>query len=265
MGPAPLVRYLRARRRERPLNADPAVQLRLLDVQALDTKLDQLAHRRRTIPEVAELETLAAEHARLRDAEVVAATSVSDLEREQKRADAEVEQVRARKDRDQQRLDAGQVASPKELEGLQSEIESLNRRQSVLEDAELEIMERLEAAQNEHASLGAERDKVGQRTQEAQAARDAEWTEIDKDAEFARHQRTALVADIPADLVALYEKIRTERGGIGAAALRQRRCEGCRMQLDPAEVARIRGLAADAVIRHDECRRILVRTSESGL
>ncbi|WP_203454096.1 DUF7581 domain-containing protein [Jiangella aurantiaca] len=247
------------------MNADPAVQLRLLDVQAVDQRLDQLAHRRKTLPEAAELETLAAEHSRLRDAEVVAGTTVADLEREQKRADAEVEQVRARKDRDQRRLDAGQVSSAKELESLQSEIASLNRRQGVLEDAEIEIMERLEVAQNEAAALAAERESVGKTAQEVQAARDAAWAQIDQDATAARAERQALVADIPADLLALYEKIRADRGGIGAAALRQRRCEGCMIQLDAAELSRIRGLAPDVVVRHEECRRILVRTHESGL
>ncbi|WP_239000791.1 zinc ribbon domain-containing protein [Jiangella asiatica] len=241
------------------------MQLRLLDLQTVDQTLDQLAHRRTALPEAAELETLAAEHSRLRDAEVVAATAVADLEREQKRADSEVEQVRARKDRDQQRLDAGQVSSAKELESLQSEIASLNRRQSVLEDAEIEIMERLEEAQHEAAALAAEREGVGKRAQEVQSARDAAWAKIDEDAAAARGERSTLAAEMPADLLALYEKIRAERGGIGAAALRQGRCEGCRLQLDAAERNRIRGLAPDVVVRHDECRRILVRTPESGL
>lgn len=173
--------------------------------------------------------------------------------------------MRARKDRDQRRLDAGQVSSPKELENLQSEIASLNRRQGVLEDAELEVMERLEAAQTQVRDLAEEREKVGRHTQEVQAARDAEWLEIDKDAEFARSQRSALAVDVPAELMELYEKIRSDRDGIGAAALRQKRCEGCRMQLDPVELTRIRGLAPDVVVRHDDCRRILVRIPESGL
>lgn len=239
--------------------------MRLLDVQAVDQRLDQLAHRRKTLPEAAELETLAAEHSRLRDAEVVAGTAVTDLEREQKRADGEVEQVRARKDRDQKRLDAGQVSSAKELESLQSEIGSLNRRQGVLEDAEIEIMERLEEAQNVAASLAADRESVAKKAQEVQAARDAAWGQIDADATAGRAERETLVAGIPADLLALYEKIRADRGGIGAAALRQGRCEGCRIQLDAAERNRIHGLPPDTVIRHEECRRILIRTPESGL
>ncbi len=214
---------------------------------------------------MAELEKLAGEHSGLRDAAVVAETEVRDLEREQKRADAEVEQVRARKDRDQKRLESGQVGSPKELENLQSEIASLDRRQGVLEDAELAIMERLDEAQRRLDDLVARRDELGQRGQALKRARDGSWAEIDKDAEFAQRQRAALVDDIPDDLLSLYDKIRADRDGIGAAALRRRRCEGCRMELDPVEIARIRGLAPDVVVRHDECRRILVRTPESGL
>jgi len=237
----------------------------LLDVQALDLKLDQFARRRRTLPELQELDDLASEHDRLRDAEVSASTRVKDLEREQKRADTDVEQVRTRKDRDQKRLDEGQVSSPRELENLQSEIASLNRRQAELEDAELEIMEALDEAQREVATHADERDKVNQRSQEVQAARDAGWAEIDAEADTATAQRSEIATELPAELLKLYEKVRADQGGIGAAAIRQRRCEGCRMQLDAAEVTRIRGLAPDEVVRHDECRRILVRTPESGI
>lgn len=253
------------RRGEYPLNVDPFVQLRLLDIQALDTKLDQLAHRRRVLPEVVELESLAAEHSKLRDAEVVAQTAVKDLEREQQRADADVEQVRGRKDRDQKRLDAGQVSSPKELESLQSEIVSLERRQSVLEDAEIEIMERLETAQQEAASLTEQREQVGSKAQQVQSTRDAAWSEIDAENATARAERDKLGGDMPAEFIALYDKVRASQGGVGAAPVRQRRCEGCRLQLDPVELARIRSAAPDLVIRHEECRRILVRTAESGL
>jgi uncharacterized protein len=234
-------------------------------VQALDLKLDQLAHRRRTMPEVAEVESLAVEHTRLGDAFVVAQTTVADLEREQKRADNDVELVRARKDSDQKRLDSGQISSPKELESLQREIESLVRRQSELEDADLEIMERLEEAQREVESLEDQRDKAGQRVQEVQQARDAKWAEIDQEMEQARQQRAELGAQLPDELVTLYEKIRTSQGGIGAAALRKRMCEGCQLQLDAAELNRIRSFAPEVVIRHDECRRILVRVQDSGL
>lgn len=248
-----------------PLNADPAAQLRLLDLQALDVKLDQLAHRRRTLPEIAELESLAAEHTRLRDAEVATRTEVADLERDQKRADADVDQVRQRKDRDQRRLDAGQVSAARELERLQSEIASLNRRQADLEDVELEIMEKLEDAQRRVATLTADRGSVGRRALGVQQARDAAWAEIDADIDRTQQERASVAAEIPADLLTLYEKVRASSNGVGAAALRQRRCQGCHLELDPMSLAQIRATAPDTVVRCEECRRILVRTPESGL
>ena len=155
---------------------------------------------------------------KLRDAGVAVTTEIADLDREERRADADVEQVRQRKDRDLRRLDTGQVSSPKELENLQSEIASLERRQSVLEEAELEVMERLEEARKRSSHLETEREDVGRRAQEVQRARDAAWEEIDNDTESARQQRAAVVADIPADLLSLYDKIRAD----GAASAQPR-------------------------------------------
>jgi predicted nucleic acid-binding Zn-ribbon protein len=237
----------------------------LLDLQALDLKLDQLAHKRKTLPELGELEKLAAEHSRLRDAEVATTTEVNDLERDRKRAEADVAQVRQRKDRDQQRLDAGQVSAAKELSSLQSEIASLERRQAELEEIELEIMEKLDEAQQQATRLTAEREDVGRRALGLQKARDEIWAQIDADAADARKQRDDLAGQLPDDLLGLYEKTRKTGHGIGAAALRQRRCEGCRLQLDPVTLNKFREAAPETVIRCEECRRILVRTEESGL
>src|SRR4029453_18539141 len=65
---------------ESPLNADPAAQRHLLDLQAADLDLDQLAHRRAALPEAAEAEELARAHVRLRDQHVTVATEIADLE-----------------------------------------------------------------------------------------------------------------------------------------------------------------------------------------
>lgn len=247
------------------LKADSASQALLLEVQRLDSRLDQLAHRRRTLPEVAELESLAAEHSRLRDQEVQYQTVVSDLQEEQSRADADVNAVRERKARDRQRLDSGQITASKELESLQSEVASLERRQQTLEETELEIMERLEENQKALDAAAASRADIAERAQRAQQARDTAWAEIDTEAEQVKAERSENAGDVPDDLLELYEKIRADRDGVGAAEMRQKRCEGCRLELDPAELTRIRQSADDVVVRCEECRRILVRTPESGL
>jgi len=247
------------------LNAALADQWRLLDLQALDSKLDLLAHRRGTLPEHAAAEDLGARLAKARDLLVAAQTEEGDIARGQTKAEADVDQVRARAERDQNRLDSGQVSSPRELEILQHEIGSLARRQTDLEDDVLEIMERLESAQARVAELSTERDRLQAELAETEQRRDARCADIDAQTEALRRERAAIAAGLPADLVELYEKVRDRHDGVGAAVLRQRRCEGCRLELSPTDIQRIRNAAEDAVLRCEECRRILVRTSESGL
>ncbi len=247
------------------MNAEPAVQLRLLDLQALDSRLDQIAHRRRTLPQLATIGELETRLAGLRDRIVASETEVSDLERGQAKADSDVEQVRARSRKDQELLDSGRISSSKELENLQHEIASLARRQSELEDAELEVMEKLEDARGALSALTAERDGIDRELAAATAERDAAWSDADRDAEWVSAERRTVLGDIPADLLALYEKLRADHNGVGAAALHQRRCEGCRMELTPTDIGRIRDAAPDTVLRCEECRRILIRTPESGL
>jgi predicted nucleic acid-binding Zn-ribbon protein len=247
------------------LNAEPQSQVRLLDLQGLDSALDRLAHRRATLPELATIEALAARVREVDDALVVAQTLESDLARDQLKAEADVDQVRVRAERDQQRLDAGSVGSPRELENLQSEIASLAKRRSDLEDVVLEIMERREAAQTDIASLTVEREKISGERAAAIARRDDLFAEIDAEVASTTSARAAVARDIPADLLTLYEKIRSSSGGVGAAALSRGRCEGCHLTLNPGDLAHIRDAAPDAVLRCEECRRILVRTPESGL
>lgn len=246
------------------MNAAPEVQLRLLDLQALDAKLDQLAHRRRTLPGLAEHAALELRYGQLSDLLVAAAAAETDLAREQVKAEAAVDQVRARADRDRGMLDGGHVGA-KEAVNLQSELDSLARRQSALEDEVLEVMERVESAAARSAELAKQRDAAEADRDRAAAGLAADRATIDKDAAFARQQREVLAVDMPADLLALYEKIRAQYGGIGAAAIVRRRCEGCRLELDISEVNAIKAAAPDLVLRHDSCRRIIVRTSNSGL
>ncbi|MBV9290906.1 MAG: hypothetical protein JO222_00520 [Frankiales bacterium] len=247
------------------MKAAPDDQLRLLDLQALDSSLDRLAHRRRTLPELAQIEELTARVDKLGGDIVLLETEDRDLGREQAKVDADVEQVRTRTQRDQQRLEAGQVGSPRELESLQSEIESLRRRQSELEDVELEVMERREAVQQRVTEIQQEREQAAADLVAAEQRRDTTWAEIDAEAEKTVTQRKDLAASLPEDLVALYEKVRASSSGIGAAALHRGRCEGCHLQLNTTDLNRLRDADPDDVLRCEECRRILVRTAESGL
>jgi predicted nucleic acid-binding Zn-ribbon protein len=247
------------------VKASPEAQLRLLELADLDTELARLDYRRRALPEHAELEQLTARAARARDELVEAQTELSDLGREQERAERDVEQVRTRIDKDQARLDGGAVSSARELELLQSEVVSLKRRQGDLEEIVLELMEKLEGATARRDATAAEQAAVSAERAVVTARRDTALAEITEAAAKASDARAGVIAGVPADLLSLYDKVRAAAGGVGAAMLRRGRCEGCRESLSMADLSEIRASAPDEVIRHEECRRILVRTSESGL
>ncbi|MEV7966258.1 C4-type zinc ribbon domain-containing protein [Sphaerisporangium sp. NPDC088356] len=246
------------------MKAAPEAQKRLLELAELDAVLDRLAHRRRTLPELAEIDERSAKLARLATEVIAAETETSDLAREQAKAESDVDAVRVRAERDQKRLDSGQVSSPKDLSNLQSEITSLHRRQGDLEDVVLEIMERREAAEAQAARLSAERAEIGAGLSTLEEKRDIALGALDKESGEAKGRRGGITADIPADLLALYEKLRGQYG-VGAAMLQGGRCQGCKVSLSIADLNRIRAAAADEVVRCEECRRILVRTPESGL
>jgi uncharacterized protein len=250
---------------ENPLKADAFSQLKLLDVQELDARLDRLRHRLGNLPETEELAALATERAQAdgqrRDAQI----RVDDLTREQKKADADVEQVKARRVRDQDRMDRGLVTSPKDLERMSQELVSLARRIAELEDQELEVMERLETAQGDRARFAERLAAIDARMAELGTSRDAAAGDANAELASVVAERKVAASAVPADLLALYEKIRAQKGGVGAAALVRRRCTGCSLDLTAADLGSIAKAPLDEVLRCEECDRILVRTSESGI
>jgi len=245
------------------VKADPEAQRRLLELAVIDTTLSQLAHRARNLPEHAELRQQEEALRVLGDERAKALVGVDDLDRDIARLERDVEQVRLRAARDQSHLDSGR-GTAKELESLQHEIGTLARRQSELEDAELELMEQREEAQAALDNVDGRLAALTEERDTALARRDAALAEITADQERLHGERERVSASLPADLLKLYEKIR-EQTGVGAALLRSGRCEGCHLELAGSDLALVRSAAPDEVVRCEECRRILVRTKESGL
>ncbi|MHA3703510.1 zinc ribbon domain-containing protein [Jatrophihabitans sp. YIM 134969] len=246
------------------MKADPAAQLTLLDLQSVDTAIAQLRHRRATLPEIAQL-ARCAERARLlqtRAAEVQ--VRADELDDAQRRLEQDVDTVRTRTTRDNERLTAGGMPG-KELERLQHEIESLGRRQSGLEDELLELMEQREGVEEELGLARRDRGEIDDEVSRLTTSRDAAFATIDADLAHRTADRGSVAAKLPADLLALYEKIAASNGGVGAAEVAHRRCEGCRIDFAGSELAKIRDAAPDDVVRCENCRRILIRTERSGL
>lgn len=245
------------------MNAEPAAQQRLLQLAAIDTELNRIDHRRRTMPELAEITEAERVLRARKDTAIEVETSAADLDRDIARLERDVDGVRSRADRDQKLLAEGSV-SAKQAVDLQHELETLARRQGVLEDELLEVMEQREATGANLENARVEQAAAEAALVDASTRRDTTLADLDA-AEAGRHRdREAATAGLPADLLALYDKL-LEKGGTGAALLRAGRCGACRLDVDRSELSAIRSAAPDAVLRHEECGVIMVRTSESGL
>jgi len=246
------------------IQADHATQLRLLDLQAVDTAIAQLRHRRANLPELAQLAALASQQAAAEADLVAAETQVSDLELAQRQAEIDLDPVRQRRVRNQQRVDDGSIPDAKVLAGLVEEIQHLDRRISDLEDAELEVLDQLETATATRDDLAARNAELAGRVGEVTARRDEQVRVIDAELATQSERRHEIAVDLPAPLVATYDKLRSAHGGVGAAELRNRRCTGCQLEINSADLRTYAAASEDEVLRCEECGRILVRTINSG-
>ena len=249
----------------RTIKADPGSQQRLLDLQATDSALAQLNHRRRTLPEHAEYTRLKTEQTAARSDLVAADTAVSDLELEQIKAESDLEPVRERLVRNQRRIADGSVPDAKALSSMVAEVDHLKKRIGDLEDAELEVMEQLEQAVAERDRLRSRVDELAAALADVTARRDEQLAALDVEVGQRRTERAAIVPTIAPPLITLYEKVAASHGGVGAAELRARRCTGCQLEVNAADLRGFAAAPADEVLRCEECSRILVRTENSGL
>ncbi|ONI77402.1 hypothetical protein ALI144C_35015 [Actinosynnema sp. ALI-1.44] len=245
------------------MKADPAVQRRLLDLAEIDAELARVDHRRRTLPEIAEISAAEQTARAKRDAQVAVATQLGDLDREVKRQEKEIDQVRARVERDNKLLQSGTVAA-KQMTDLEHEVETLHRRQGALEDDLLELMERREALEMDAQHADVELAKAEAAVADATGRRDEAFADLETQETRAAATRKTMLPQFPEPLLALYNRVRQHKG-TGAAMLRSRRCGACRLELDRVVISQIKAAAADEVVTCEECGAILVRTAESGL
>jgi uncharacterized protein len=244
------------------VKADPTAQRRLLDLAALDAELARAQYRRGSLPEQAAVEEVEATVRTHRDAVVRAKTSVSDLGREVAKLEQEVTQFRTREARDRGLMDSGSV-SAKQMTDLGHELETLARRRGVLEDTQLEAMERLDAAETDLAHEQGELETAETALADAVERRDGVLGDLDVLEQRRGAERTQVAAELPADLLALYDQLRA-RTGTGAGELVGARCGACRLEMDRSELRDIAAAAPDDVVRREQCGAIVVRTGKGA-
>ena len=240
------------------MKASVTDQNNLIELQRIDSAISQANHRLRALPEHQQLVAI---QAKLTAGAVELATAeaeLADVAIDLRRSEVEVEQVADRMTKDEARLSGGQ-ASPKELEQLQHELGTLAKRKSELEDGELEIMIRHDAAKQKVETLKSDEEGLKKLELELNIRLENAKTEIDREIALKNSERTLLVPKIDTALTELYEKVKANGSGIGAALLIGNTCDGCRLAINAVEMERIKSLDSEEVLRCEECRRILVR------
>lgn len=231
----------------------------LLEVQQHDTRLDQLAHRRDGLPErerIVEADQVLATV----EGQIAAQTeAVAEARRAQRRIEDELATHEARAGQLDAKLYDGSVSAIRELQDLQTELETVRGHISTVEDADLEALERLEAAQSRQVELESMRAEVLARRGEAEVSLTAAAAEIDAEADEVTAARTVAATGIPAELLDEYERLRRSLGGVAVARLNRHRCEGCHLELSAVEVDRIGKLDPAEMVHCEECGRLLVR------
>ncbi|HEY9315639.1 zinc ribbon domain-containing protein [Williamsia sp.] len=245
------------------MKADPADQRLMLDIADVDAELHRIEHRRSTLPELAELVQLEEQLSTQRDEAVRAQIAAEDLQREARRLDNEITSMSMREEKDNQQLAAGTLPS-KQLSELEHEVTGLIRRRGLLEDELLDVMEQQEAVDADEQRASAMTNHTQRQIDEVATRRDAALEKLAQDEAAVREKRAAIMANVNADLMAIYDR-QVKAGRVGAGLLRAARCGACRMELDRGLLSRINATPTDDVIRCDECGAILVRTHESGL
>lgn len=244
------------------LKAAPEDQALLLDLQDLDTKLQQLARRSDKLPERGVVDALVVQRNELERGRAEQFGAAEDARLELKRTEADVEVVDARIARDSARLQTS--SSPKDVAALEQELAALGRRKSDLEDIELAVMETVDERESALAATDAELAVLATAIADATAARDAALAEIEAERTHTSANRQTVAAKVPADLLALYEKQR-ERYGVGASHLRGGVSGASGVALNAVEMTKVRAAAPDDVLLCPDSNAILVRTNESGL
>jgi uncharacterized protein len=245
------------------VNVEPRIQNELLDLAKIDAELTRIAHRRKTLPEQLEVDRLETERLARKDAAVAVQIAMDDLDRDIKKLEGEVDAVRRREEKDRQMLASGTIAA-KQLSELQHELGSLERRQSILEDDLLEVMERREASEADYQHAGAQLSRIEDELIDQRRRRDDAVADLDTSEKRCTADRAAIIEHFPAELIEIYERQRA-RHGAGAALLQARRCGACRIEIDRGEIARIAKTEPEEIVRCSECGAILIRTKESGL
>lgn len=186
---------------------------------------------------------------------IEARNALDGVELELTRAEADLQLVEQRIQKDNLRLN--QTSSSKDAQGIQSELDTLAKRKSELEDLELAILERKENSEAAYKTVLSDKQSIDDELASKESANEAEIMKIRSGLDLSSAQRLQQAARIDQELVELYEKKATR--GVAVGRLLGTECGACRMTIGATALAEINSLPRDEIATCPDCQAILVR------
>lgn len=230
----------------------------LLALQDLDSQIDHEGHRRGHLPERTELLEIEREASSKQAARSEVAATLAEVAARQSEAERELKATEERARQVNTRLYGGSVTASRELMAMASDLESLRKRASDLEDRVLALLEEREPFDSELARLDEELAVLARRRQEVNQRLVSAEAEVDASLAVLRAKRPGAVQEVAAPLLAIYDRLRARLGGVAVARLVGGRCDGCHLTLPAVELDRIRHQPPGDLEYCDQCGRVLV-------
>ena len=237
------------------MKLDQAGQSALLKLSQVDLEIEQIKTEISKAVNSKELSDASAKLAESSSSVLTARTTFENLNMESRKADDNLRLVEERIARDQDRLN--NTSSPKDAQAMQSEIESLTIRKNELEEVELEVLERLEAAEDELAALSSQREELSKVVSSLQEAIQGQVEELKSRGRKATADRETLLTKVPEDVLARYSELAAKQIAVGQ--VENRSCSACRMGLTASTIDSLSALTQDQVGTCPECLAMIVR------
>lgn len=145
----------------------------------------------------------------------------------------------------------------KNAQGIQSELKTLAKRKSDLEDAELAIMDAMGEAESVAAALRQSRAEIEAELTKTNQRLESEFNKIASGIELTSADRKQLAERLTHELLELYAQ--KAKRGTPVARLSHRECGACRVNIGATDLAEINHAPADELVTCPECNAILVR------
>jgi predicted nucleic acid-binding Zn-ribbon protein len=237
------------------MKASEAQQADLLSLANLDNEISRSKAALKNLSSGAQFAGLREAQRNLAAKLINARNALDTVELELKRSETDLELVEQRIAKDISRLNGTNNA--KDAQGIQSELESLNRRKSDLEDIELAILDQKEEANASYKTVASDKSSIDEELSAGEARNEAEIMKLRSGLDLLTNNRAQQAARVSPELIDLYEKKASR--GVPVARLEGRECGACRIGLGATSFNEIESLPRDEIATCPECQAILIR------